>query len=120
MSRSIQQLEETKRKTLLANSPEAMKLLAASSSTDDQPTQGKGKGKNKKKKGGQGNFSKEKEDEIVKKLEAGNKNMEKEIEQIKLDWETEKAKLAEQKEALSKKCQEIQVKIKEKKSKNKE
>ena len=46
--------------------------------------------------------------------------MEKEIEQIKLDWETEKAKQAEQKEALSKKCQEIQEKIKEKKSKNKE
>jgi len=50
-------------------------------------------------------------------LEEENKNKEKVIDQIKLDWEKEKAKLVEQKEALSKKCQEIQDKIKEKKSK---
>lgn len=91
MNRTIKTLEENKRKTLLANSKEAMNMMA-----DDvnQGQQNKGGGR-KKKKGGnkQGGMSKEQEDELIKKLEEDNKNMEKCIEEIKQEWEREKEKL---------------------------
>ena len=54
MNRTIQQLEETKRLTLLANSTHAQQVLndLAQEQQQNQP-QGKAKGKNKKKKAGQ-------------------------------------------------------------------
>ena len=52
-------------------------------------------GGRKKKKGKAGGMAKEQEDELVKKLEEDNKEMEKQIEVIKQTWEDEKAKLIE-------------------------
>lgn len=119
MNRTIQQLEETKRLTLLANSPHAQQVLndLAQEQQQNQP-QGKAKGKNKKKKAGQqNNITKEKEDELVKQLEQENKNMEDDIEQMKADWETQKKELMQTKDLLSQKCQMIQEQIKSKKTK---
>jgi hypothetical protein len=81
MNRTIKQLEENKRKTLLLNSLDYVQAMNSNENGNLQQNKG---GKNKKKKkGGAGAVSKEQEEELIKKVEADHKNMEAAIEASK-------------------------------------
>jgi len=100
MNRTIKTLEETKKKTLLASSTEFAELQQNA----NQGGGGGGKKNKKKKNKGTSALDKEAEADLLKKLEEDNKNMEESIDKIKQDWETEKAKIMADKEAIQFKC----------------